>query len=224
MYAAGEGLLEVILTDPRFAHQRTTTGEPTTQFHLRSGEWQILGMDSAWKLRVTDLFGRHGHFGRQQCEWLNRCAADTNLGTILLSHHQPFSRKHAYPQLLTMERHFLGETREARNQYRIEAWFWGHEHRCIVYEKPDGVFGLGYGACVGHGAMPERPGEDLTGPNEWELLEIRHQPDIDDEYWRRCGFVVIDFVPGDDPQVSYVDQYGERSRSDADRLERNWST
>lgn len=91
-------------------------------------------------------------------------------------------------------------------------------------EKPDGVFGLGYGACVGHGAMPERPGEDLTGPNEWELLEIRHQPDIDDEYWRRCGFVVIDFVPGDDPQVSYVDQYGERSRSDADRLERNWST
>ena len=81
---------------------------------------------------------------------------------------------------------------------------------------------MGYGACVGHGAVPELPREDdITGPNEWELLKRQKQRDINNTYWRRCGFAVLDFAAGKGPEVTYIDQYGEISRS-AHQLKRLW--
>ena len=35
---------------------------------------------------------------------------------------------------------------------RIDAWFWAHEHRCLVY-KPH--MKIGFSSCVGHGGIPE---------------------------------------------------------------------
>lgn len=218
MYAAGRGLMTVTLVDPRFSRQRATNGKPTTQFHLKGQDWQILGLDSAWQYRATDVFGHHGHLGEEQVSWMADCAADPQLGTILLSHHQPFTRKKAYPAPLSWERHFLGETLDARTRFGIEAWFWGHEHRCISYNPPEDILGLGYGACVGHGAMPEPPGDPIAGPTEWELLQNQPQRDIDGEYWRMCGFAVIDFAPGESPRVRYLDQSGESCKSEPDEL------
>ena len=35
---------------------------------------------------------------------------------------------------------------------KIFAWYWGHEHHCVLYEK-HGSWNL-YGRCVGHGGFP----------------------------------------------------------------------
>ena len=207
MYAAGEGLMQVTLLDPRFAYQRTTDGEPTTQFHLKGADWQILGMDSSWKFRLTDAIGEKGHLGLEQAEWVDNCASEQRLGTILLSHHQPLKRTASWPEPLTAIEHFLAETRECRRKNGIEAWLWGHEHRCIAYGTPQDVTGLGYAACVGNGAMPNaRRHEILSGGDEWELLDTHR--DGDGTEWLNCGFAVIDFDPQTLPTVTYVDQNG----------------
>ena len=95
MYAAGEGLFEVILADPRFAGQVTVAGAPTSEFLLQGDHWQILGLDSAWKLmgfNPDDLRGHAGYFGDGQVAWLDEVAGPRRTETLLLSHHQPFTR------------------------------------------------------------------------------------------------------------------------------------
>jgi hypothetical protein len=39
------------------------------------------------------------------------------------------------------------------DQKQIFAWYWGHEHRCILYDRhPQWQL---YGRCIGHGGFPE---------------------------------------------------------------------
>ncbi|MBO0878277.1 MAG: metallophosphoesterase, partial [Pseudonocardia sp.] len=61
MYSAGEGLFEVILADGRFDDQRTEHGRVTSEFHLRNDHWDVVGLDTSWKFRLTDVRGGAGH-------------------------------------------------------------------------------------------------------------------------------------------------------------------
>ncbi len=216
MYAAGEGLFEVTLKDKRFQRQHTVAGpnEATSLFRLVNPKWQILGLDTAWKFHLADPGNMHGALGGWQSPWLAHRAAD-GPETILLSHHQPFSRTLPYPALVTPEKNLAAEARGALDR-GVAAWFWGHEHRCISFPDPD-LAGLSYGACIGNGAMPQEEGKALAGGTEWEFRQTR-PPDPDGELWRVCGFAVLDFHGDDRPTITYVDQHGAPCR-DADTLE-----
>jgi hypothetical protein len=61
---------------------------------------------------------------------------------------------------------------------RIFAWYWGHEHRCLLYDAhPTHRF---FGRCVGHAAFPEsRPdfGNAPTSPefgSQWRRLSAKN--------------------------------------------------
>lgn len=209
MYAAGEGLFEVILRDERFAAQRTRDGEPTSEFRLLGEHWQILGLDTAWKLTgwgLGDLRGHAGHIGDEQVEWLTRSASE-GPPTVLLSHHQPFSRKRPGHAGLEREGNLFEKTASLRETPGLAAWFWGHEHRCMTYGTRDGV---GYAACVGHGAVPSAARPSTADAGEWELTDSWR--DVDGEKWRNCGFAILDFSP-EAVEVRYVDYQGELSRA-----------
>src|SRR5262245_639739 len=105
---------------------------------LQNANWLILGLDTAYEdFALADL----------QVQWVNKMIAKAGTRKVILcSHHQPFSSLDDQgPKLQTA----LGPLLDA---HRIEAWFWGHEHRLVVYE-PHSTWGV-KGRCIGHGGFP----------------------------------------------------------------------
>jgi hypothetical protein len=64
--------------------------------------------------------------------------------------------------------------REVLVSKRITAWYWGHEHRAVLYDAhPQWGF---LGRCVGHGGFPE-----------YRLDDVRNAPTVPGVYdgWKR---------------------------------------
>jgi hypothetical protein len=75
-------------------------------------------------------------------------SAAGNRKVVLFTHHEPFTLldDNQGGNLLDA----LGEFLESG---KVFAWYWGHEHRCVLYDPhPKYKF---HGRCVGHGGFPE---------------------------------------------------------------------
>src|SRR5262249_47070296 len=81
---------------------------------------------------------------------------------LLFSHQQPFSRlDNQGPKLQNALRHLL-------DSKAITAWYWGHEHQCVIYD-PHPAYGL-RGRCLGNGGIPEvRKKEVMQAPPEKQV-------------------------------------------------------
>jgi hypothetical protein len=199
MYAGGHGYFDVLLADPRFAEQNRCS-----YFALANDHWQILGLDSSYKdPDNADLQAPQG-------EWLADRVRNAASGTILLTHHQPFS---PYEQVTTP----LAATVATALGRNVDAWLWGHEHRCAVYE-PEIVSGryhanADYTAVVGHGGVPNllsapsAPGVDHDAI-KWELADYYQ---VGDDRWGLGGFAVLTFT-GPKLEIQYYDEYGKERR------------
>ena len=127
MYSGGYGYFDTTL--PRF-------GQPASYFNLRNAHWQLVAIDTGYE--------DHG-LQDPQSEWLAAQLDGGGRKSVLLSHHQLFSpfEKRAFNRALHPKINpLLG---------RIHAWFWGHEHRSIVFGDHLGI----KARCIGHGAIPE---------------------------------------------------------------------
>ncbi|MGE0451626.1 MAG: hypothetical protein AB7Q29_18780, partial [Vicinamibacterales bacterium] len=84
---------------------------------------------------------------QDQAAWLQRLIDGAgSRKVVLVSHHQPFSLQDSQgPKLVAKLGNLLGRR-------RIFAWYWGHEHRCVLYD-PHPAWGV-LGRCVGHGGYP----------------------------------------------------------------------
>jgi hypothetical protein len=114
----------------------------------------------------------------EQVAWLNLVIQETrqaNHGTakklVLFSHQQPFSRlDNQGPKLQQALRHLL----DAR---AITAWYWGHEHQCVIYDAHPS-WGL-LGRCLGNGGIPE--------PRKDEVRKAPSERTIGTTMWKRLG-------------------------------------
>ena len=84
---------------------------------------------------------------KTEVSWLKDRMNEFPGNTIMLSHHQLFSREatinHSSPQFMntSLDAHF-------REYYSvIAAWYWGHEHTFAIYL--DGLMGLNKGRLLG---------------------------------------------------------------------------
>jgi hypothetical protein len=112
--------------------------QPASYFALQNDDWLLVGLDSAYK---------EGRLANEQVEWLKGLLANAgNRRVILFSHHQPFSWMEKPESKLQSE---MGELLTDR---RIFAWYWGHEHRCMIYDRHP-AWNI-YGRCVGHSGYP----------------------------------------------------------------------
>ena len=203
MYAAGEGLTQVILTDPRFAAQRTTRRAVTTEFVLTNRYWSLIGLDTSWRFRWRDPRGGEGYLSRRQTRWVSRhLQAHPQRRGVLFSHHQP----------ITYGEHGLGpvgnllqRTAALRAAGRVAGWFWGHEHKLIAYGAQAEI---GYATCMGHGAILEAPNEH-PHPDEFDATFT----DPEGLRWRMPGFAVLD-LDGPTMSVRYLDKTGRSWRPD----------
>jgi hypothetical protein len=113
-------------------------GQRASYFALQNAHWLLVGLDSAYE---------DGALAHGQVEWLNRLiegAGDRRV--ILFTHHQLFSW--ASPTRWTME----SQLSPLLDGKKLFAWYWGHEHRCVLYDRHP-RWGL-HGRCVGHGGYP----------------------------------------------------------------------
>jgi hypothetical protein len=199
MYSGGYGYFDVLLRDERFGSQAGCS-----YFALANAHWQLLGLDSSYSdPDKPDLES-------PQSEWLaHRVSAATDArGTILMSHHQPFSGfETVNPRLADTVRAALGER-------RVEGWLWGHEHRCAVYERGAARAAFDspadYTAVVGHGGVPQLlTAQDSAQAVAWELADYYQ---VADDHWGLGGFAVLSF-DGPELTVQYVDEYGKDART-----------
>ncbi len=199
MYARGRGYFRRILP---------ALGQQASFFALENSHWRILGLDSGyhsvtwpfWEL----LFRPDCHLPDAVVAWLKDLAATPDAGgprgTIILTHHQPFSFYEAgFPRLIEQIGAILGGP---------VLWFWGHEHWMSIY-APVARNGLEiHGRCIGHGGMPcEPPG--TTRDHAYPILLEDHRildTGAQVVLWPN-GYAMLTF-DGPDLRVDYRDVTG----------------
>ena len=128
MYSGGFAYFDDIL--PKFQQR-------SSYFALGNQNWLLIGLDTAHTDHDLD---------DEQVAWLHRVLQSASQRKLILfSHHQPFSSLATQgPKLLTK----LADILAAR---KVTAWYWGHEHECIIYERHQSGM---LGRCIGHGGIP----------------------------------------------------------------------
>jgi hypothetical protein len=179
-YSGGYGYFDTILAG---------LGQEASYFNLRNRNWQIVGLDTGYK-----EYSLH----KPQPEWLAAQFDSPARRSILLTHHQLFS---PYDARVTKSK-LLDKTEELLPH--IYAWFWGHEHRCVIMGDHMGI----KGRCVGHGAIPSVVpyGAPLFPQVPVIKVDERAAPDADGTCYH--GFALLRFN-GAAVEVSYIDEYGE---------------
>jgi hypothetical protein len=180
MYSGGHAYFERVL--PAF-------DQPASYFSLSNQNWRIIGLDTGYV--DADL-------NQPQMEWLAAQLAGDSVKTILLTHHQPFSVFDPVSDALAQKlAPFLAAG-------KIYAWFWGHEHKCIVYD-PSAEFGNVLGRCIGHGALPSSvPPHEFANTGIPVRFVNRRSLDGDEGMH---GFALATFN-GPNLSVKYIDQDG----------------
>jgi hypothetical protein len=151
MYSGGHGYFEKVLPQ---------LGQKASYFACENEHWLLVGLDTAYEEHSLT---------REQVGWLVNLLQAPERKTkklVLLSHHQPFSLlDNQGPKVINFLRLLL-------NSRRIHAWYWGHEHRCVIYDRHP-VWNLA-GRCIGHGGFPyfrdtrellKRKGQPQAGTN-----------------------------------------------------------
>jgi hypothetical protein len=129
MYSTGKAYFTML---PSF-------GQQGSYFAMTNRHWLLVGLDTAY----TD----HQLHGKQK-EWLGELLGRYDgRKVVLFSHHQPYSLVEEPAQRLIAQ---LSPMLEGK---RIFAWYWGHEHRCVIHDRHP-LWNL-YGRCVGHSGFPE---------------------------------------------------------------------
>lgn len=199
MYAGGHAYFDFLLEEPRFKRWQGAS----SFIEMRNTRWQILGLDTAW-----DDDGLKD----PQDEWVKAAAREGGERRVMmLSHHQLFSAHEASAGrgrvLRTKLGFLLGDP-------RLRAWFWGHEHRCVVFEPNVEV---PWASCIGHGGVPAYMTLDqdaaLVRPARYEYRKAIRKGL---ERWALMGHAVLDF-DGEDIRVTFVDENGEEHYGDVIR-------
>ncbi len=138
MYAGGHGYFDMVLK---------AFGQSASTFWLQNDNWTLVGLDTAYEdFDLTD----------DQVPWLGRIISQAGSRKIVLfSHHQPFSLlEDNGDQIIRKLDPYLWNK-------NIFAWYWGHEHRCVIHDRFPG-WGM-YGRLIGHGGVPQERDEFFPG-------------------------------------------------------------
>jgi hypothetical protein len=179
MYSGGHGYFKKTLKEFK---------QPASYFSLENEHWRIIGLDSGYV---------DHNFNKEQVEWLSAQLDASPVKTILLTHHQLFS---AFQE--------GGERMEEKldeflRDGRIFGWFWGHEHKCIVYQPHKNL----KARCIGHGGIPYTlpPAEPANLEVPTEFVDRRPRPDNPERGLN--GFALLT-LESSNLHVDYIDQNG----------------
>jgi len=210
MYALGDAYFELLL--PQMGMHWPRSRQQASFFCLENDDWRVIALDTGYnsigRPIIENILRPTGRLEDALVEWLRDDvklgARGDHRGIVLLSHHQYYS---AFDEWYLKPAQQLAEFIK-----RPVVWFWGHEHRMIVY----GAHSLGggitaHGRCLGHGGMPVdrfNPDRPLRH-RECPPLFVDNRPFPNDEgidvgY---NGYGIVDFE-GRELKVDYCDLTG----------------
>jgi hypothetical protein len=166
MYSGGYGYFDIALR---------ALQQPSCYFAFHNNHWLLIGLDTAYVDHDMD---------QKQVGWLNTViAASGQRKVVLFSHQQLFSRlSDQGPKLQKALAALL-------NARIIRAWYWGHEHQCILYDR-HADYGL-TARCLGNGGIPE--------PRKREVKNAITDKSVGDLAWKRLAGT------GDSPSCLVLD-------------------
>lgn len=129
MYSGGFGYFDNIL--PKFEQE-------SSYFAFQNEHWLLVGLDTAYVDHDMD---------QTQVAWLNAIVGQRgNRKVVLFSHQQPFAQlDRGGPKLQAALKPLL-------EGGHIRAWYWGHQHDCIIYDEH--LAWKMFGRCLGNGGIP----------------------------------------------------------------------
>lgn len=187
MDSGGHGYFGCLLAEPRFARQ-----QQSSFFSLHNDHWDILGLDTAYEDEgLCD----------PQAAWMQEVLGRSQRRSMLLSHHQLFSAyEHPCEPLQKKVSGFLA-------RHPVDAWFWGHEHRCVFYSDHHGVRNA---RLIGNGGVPVYMTHSEDSPHKPpSFYEYREYIQGFLEKWAILGFAVVD-LRGPKAEVRYIDEFGTK--------------
>jgi len=185
MYSGGDGYFNETLV--KF-------GQASSCFALQNDFWLIVGLDTGYRESIFNQW--NGGIENNQVDWLNKLIDQAGgRKLVLLTHHQPFTLLD--PKLDNNMPEKLGEILTGQ---KIFLWYWGHEHRCVIYDQHP-LHGY-YGRCCGHSGYPyyrSDLGNAPQDPDFGDFRRIQGRPGVP-------GGLVLD---GPNPYVTgHEDEYG----------------
>jgi hypothetical protein len=199
-YSGGFGYFQTLLEDPRFAQQRSSDGRTTSFFRLRSADWDLVGLDTAWDADVLAL-GANATLEDPQAAFVARVAGESPRKLMLLSHHCPVALAPEGDNGVVL-RAKLGAVLD---RSRVTTWVCSTPHRCAVLEPSDGI---AVPVVLGHGGVPTRASVIGSGRREQVRWEQETTYTDADGTWGRNGFAVFD-LDGPAIHVRFRDESGE---------------
>jgi hypothetical protein len=143
MYSGGDAYFDGVL--PAF-------GQEGSYFAYQNKNWTLVGLDVAYIDHAID---------DRQVEWLTQILRGAgNRKIVFFSHHQLYSNIESEQGDKLWSHPGFGEILGSK---KIFAWYWGHEHRCTIYEERDANFGI-LARCIGHGGMPQNRSSTIHLP------------------------------------------------------------
>jgi len=140
--------------------------QESSYFALQNDHWLVICLDTGYKDHDLET---------KENKWVQK-VFDNRGGrrVILMSHHQLFSWfDDQGPKL-------AGKLGAALQTGDVAAWYWGHEHRCCIYDPVPGM-GNVRARCLGHGGMPKKRGDAQDLPEDHRQGEAiwRRHPGTD---------------------------------------------
>jgi hypothetical protein len=192
MYSGGHAYFERVL--PGFL-------QPASYFGLFNQNWQLLGIDTAFAdHKLTDSSDARLD---KQFAWIVDKLRDATRSSILLSHHQPYSAFHPEHDAAARLREDITKLYDAAPPDPIFGWFFGHEHKCTIY---DDTYSPYRGRLIGHGCIPHLPPEPPSDPPiPFTGMNTTERPD--GSGYAISGFALLTFT-GPVIQIQYINEDG----------------
>ncbi|MEZ0390496.1 MAG: metallophosphoesterase, partial [Verrucomicrobium sp.] len=164
MYSGGDAYFG--LTLPAFR-------QSSSYFAMANDHWVLVGLDTAYGL---DSALQDHDIDEEQVKWIEDVLDHPQAKkkkVLFMSHHQLYSQFESQGDKLA------SRLANLLSNGRVDAWIWGHEHRCVMYAShPD--FGGLKASCIGHGGMPDTRSKKVTQLS----VAQRHQTPSGEMQWR----------------------------------------
>ncbi len=196
MYCGGQYYFQVILG----AFQ-----QPQSFFCLENKYWRLIGLDSAYNKGTLKPRSADDPVTAQWNWLIDLLKIKDAKANILLTHHQPVSAHR--PEWLASEV-LRAEVNEILNMEgvgkdSIFGWFFGHEHRCAVYDDAATSFNarlIGNG-CIPHLVQTEKDSDEGCTPFKY----CNRKPIAGDPNAAVSSFAKLHFE-GYEVQIDYLDE------------------
>lgn len=209
MYALGNAYFDQILPALGEIKDGKSQKQLASYVCLMNDDWCVLGLDTGYNSIALPVIE---YFSTPDCKlpdaivsWLQAIAPRIgNRAVIILSHHQVLS---VYDACYTKPADQIFAILK-----RPVLWFWGHEHRMVIYE-PYAAAGQKWpvitGRCIGHAGMPvDLPGDRKSGLiGNAEYVDYRLYKNDEQLHVGINGFARLKFI-GPQLVVEYVDIHG----------------